>query len=117
MNSFLKPSEEFALCAAPQQAWAAFHGVAIRRLFESCLQSGRRRTQDFSLVQLPCHPCMNNILFDGGHAPRGRLILWRALEGRGFYSGTHCSFLNFLLHLSKVFGCSNVSILLRTVLS
>jgi len=58
---------------------------------------------------------VNNHLYDESHAPRCRLILWKTPGSRVFYGDSPCYFLNFLLRLSKVFGCTAVSILLYPV--
>ncbi len=95
----------------------ACHGGGIRRLVQWRLHGWRFA---YRLLSGPCVQLiglLNKHLYEKGHAPMGRLILWKPLGNQVFYADYPCYFPNFLLRLSKVFRCINVSILLRPVLS
>jgi hypothetical protein len=117
MNSFLSESGDGRLSAARGPVGTACHGGGIRRLVQWYLHGWRFVSQ---LLSGPCVQLIgliNKHLYEAGPAPMGRLILWKPLGIQVFCAGFTCYFLNFLLRLSKVFRCINVSILLRPVLS
>ena len=109
-------SGDSAACATRGAAGPACHSGVIRRLVQSSLHVLPSHGQYSSMRHIRMNALVNSHSYDEGHAPMGRLILWKTLGSRVFYGDYPCYFLNFLLRLSKVFGCTDVSILLCPVL-